>query len=719
MNPGTQATHDPNPSDPTEKHGEPGANYADRLSSFSAGALDFEDVRALFTGLSYSRLGRRMVAELLPLEKEDVLARRQRLVELQGLEAARALPNLGGLTDPMGLFEDARRDGRPLDAEQLLNLRAFLASSQRLGEWMRRLEDDCGALRKLSDGLPNLESLLERIDRIIDERGAVRDDASPKLARLRSEIRTGSLRIDKLLRGMLQKAGLRNLLSDTSVHRRAGRSVLAVKAKSSGRVPGIVHDRSQTDQTVFIEPREVVEAGNRVATARVDERNEETRVLQELLRDLLLREADLRRASGRLGELELGMMCLGFCAQYGARPVEVAGVGGAPPGLLLRQAKHPLLAEQLRSGQISEVVPIDVRLGDDFDLLVITGPNTGGKTLALKTVGCAAICTSMGLPYPCGEGSRVPLYDGIAADIGDEQEIRQNLSTFASHLVRIRDGLARATERTLVLLDELGGGTDPDEGAALGDAVLEELLVRRASTLATTHLGKLKEFGYRHGRAENACVEFDVETLAPRYRLVVGTPGESSALVIAARLGVPKRVVEAARDRQEQRESEVVDLMADMRGARQAMEKARTEVDERIEDLERSRRELAVERDQVERKGELLEAEAQRDLEERVREARGVLSAAVDLLPQVAGEARERLFEALTRADGHLSGAALSERRQGFLAGLAKGQMVYIPRFKKRCVVHKVDRKKEEVAVKVGKLALRVSFDELSEYEGL
>src|SRR5262249_55541072 len=203
----------------------------------------------------------------------------------------------------------------------------------------------------------------------------------------------------------------------------------------------------------------------------------------------------------------------------------------------------PLLLEEERLGHLDAVVPLDLRLGGEFDLLVITGPNTGGKTLALKSAGLAALMARMGLALPCAEGTSVPLFDGVVADIGDEQEIQQSLSTFSSHLVRIQAGLARSSRDTLVLLDELGGGTDPSEGAALGEALLEELLGRGSATLASTHLGSLKEFAYRHERAENAHVEFDLATLRPLYSLVIGAPGESRALAIARRLGLAAGLV--------------------------------------------------------------------------------------------------------------------------------------------------------------------------------
>jgi len=367
---------------------------------------------------------------------------------------------------------------------------------------------------------------------------------------------------------------------------------------------------------------------------------------------------------------------------------------------------------------LREVVPIDLRLSADFDVLVITGPNTGGKTLALKTAGIAALLARCGMPFPCAEGSTIPLYDGIVADIGDEQEIRQSLSTFSSHLSRVRDGIARATGKTLVLLDELGAGTDPDEGAALSEAVLELFLERGSPTLATTHIGKLKEFAFRHPRAENACVEFDPESLAPCYRILVGTPGESGALAVARRLGIPEVVVARAEERLVRRDAEIQELLAEVRVARVHAERVRSEAEERLEGVSRARREVDEERAAIARRGDLLEAEAQRGIEDRVRSSRAALERARSLLDQVPPKPREAIDAALAALEAEISGAALSERREAFLAGMKKGGWVYLPRYRQRCAIRKVDRARREVSVILGSMILKVPFDEVTWWDG-
>jgi DNA mismatch repair protein MutS2 len=387
--------------------------------------------------------------------------------------------------------------------------------------------------------------------------------------------------------------------------------------------------------------------------------------------------------------------------------------------MVLRNCRHPLLLAEEREGRLDRVVPLDLRLGDEFDLLVITGPNTGGKTIALKGAGLAALMTRLGLPLAADEGTAVPLYDGVVADIGDEQELRQSLSTFSSHLDRIRRGLERATERTLVLLDELGGGTDPDEGAALGDALLEELARRRIPTLASTHLGQLKHFAFRNARAENACVEFDVESLAPSHRLVIGAPGESRALAIARRIGLDEALVRRAEERLGEGDPEQRTLVRELVDARVDAERLRAEADERRAAVAREEAVLEDERAEVSRRGDLLEAEAERGLEDRVRAARAGLERARQLLGQVGGSARAALAGALDELESALAGAALGDRRRGFLDGLKKGDQVFLPRFGRRVTVTRIDRAGERLRVRLGKREMEVGMDEVTAFEEL
>ena len=689
---------------------------------FAARAVGFSELLELLSEQALSSLGRRVIEELRPRELEDCLEARERCREAFMLGRAGDLPGLAGLTDPMPALEGARGSGRALTAECLLALRGLCEAAQRLGDWGGERARDTPALARLLDAggsLGVLAGLMGEIDGVLDGRGRVHSDASPLLARLAREVADLNRSIDQHLKHLMAEGRVRSVLMDGQVHRRGGRRVLAVKAKSAGAVRGITHDRSQSEATVFVEPEGSVESGNRLGEAQAELAREEERLLLDLTRQILAREGAVAEAAVRLGELELAVICESWGKRHGARVPLLPGESGAAAGLLLRAARHPVLLDQVARGQIAAVVPIDLRLGGDFQMLIITGPNTGGKTLALKTAGLFALMVRCGLPVPCEEGSTVPLYEGIVADIGDEQELRQNLSTFASHLARIRAGLERVTPDVLCLLDELGGGTDPDEGAALGEALMEHLLAREVPTLVSTHLGKLKEFAFRHGRAENACVEFDVETLAPCYRIMVGTPGESGALVIARRLGLPEAIVERAGECTERHEDEVARLLVEVGEARAQTEQVRVRAEEHLAQARLAGAQVEQEREQVERRSEQLEAEAQRSLEERVRGARDRLGALRALLPQVGGAVRGELETGLLDVDRDLSGASLTERRGDFLEGLAKGQLVYLPRYKRRVLIKRVYREKREVSVQLGKLKITVPFDDVTWYEHL
>jgi len=687
------------------------------LDAFAARALDFAALLAIVERHALTPLGLRAVRELAPREDAEARHALDRASEMIDLSRAGRTPSLVGVNDPLPALHRARRAGRALLDDELVLLRAFLAAVESLRAWLDARRAEAPALADLAIGLPDARDLVERIDLSVDDRGRVRDHASPLLWRLRKEESELAGEIERVLRAYTARPEIKAALSDPSIHRRGGRAVLVVKAKSSGRVPGIVHDRSQTGESVFIEPRAVVVLSNRHAECAADERREVERILLELTRAILAEQPAIERSAERVAELELAVIAARFARDTDGRIPVAPSDHAVARELLLRSARHPLLVEEKRLGRLSDVVPIDLRLSGDFDLMIITGPNTGGKTLALKTAGLAALMVRCGLPFPCAEGSSVPLYEGIVADIGDEQEIRQSLSTFSSHLVRIQSGLARAGPRTLFLLDELGAGTDPDEGAALSDAILETLLERRAPTLASTHIGKLKEFAFRHARAENACVEFDAETLAPRYRLIVGTPGESGALVIARRLGLPSALVDRAQQRLVRRDAEVQKLMADVRIARTQAEQVRSQAETRLEDVSRATREIEAKRQAIDRRGELLEVEAQQSIEERVRQARQHVERAKALLSQLPAAQRKAMEDALSALDQELSGSALSDRRQTFLDGLSKGSYVYLPRYHQRVAVHKVDRANRTLTVQLGKMTMRVSFDEVASFE--
>ncbi|MEX1026301.1 MAG: hypothetical protein WD226_14630 [Planctomycetota bacterium] len=692
------------------------------LDSFAADSLDWPAVRQLFEPFSPSAFGRSALLGLQPRADQDATEAIARAREAIDLVAGGGQPPTAGAVDPRPALEATLEYGRSLDGEALFAVGRLLRLAVEVEHWLLARRDTVPALARLWEARPETDGLLEVLERSLDRRGHVADDATERLSSLRKQTVKLAREIERTLKELAQKSSLKTALSEGhvgQVHRRGGRLCLAVRARSAGQVPGLVHDRSQTGETLFIEPRQVVERANQLAGLEIDERNEVARILADLTKRVVERRVDVVEVARRVDELELALIAAHAAHAWDGRMARLPGEPGAGAGLLLREMRHPLLLANRARGELAEVVPLDLRLGEDFALLLITGPNTGGKTLALKSAGLAVLLTRLALPIPCREGTTVPLWSGIVADIGDEQQIEQNLSTFASHLARIQAGLPRAGPNTLFLLDELGGGTDPTEGAALGDALLQHLLEQGAPTLASTHLGKLKEFAFRFPNAENAHVEFDLETLEPRYALRIGAPGRSRALVIAARLGLPARLVEAASARLERRAGEAEALMESMQVTRLEAEDLRREASRRLEEVERRVAELAEESRAIEERREQLAAEAQRGIEERVTRARSHAQNLADLLPQVPAEARARLAAELARLLEALDEATLTERRKDFLGGLKKGDLVWVPRLKKRCRVKRLRREDCTLEIELGKHRMQLDFDDVTFYEAL
>ncbi|MHC4262869.1 MAG: endonuclease MutS2 [Planctomycetota bacterium] len=691
------------------------------LEDFAAERLDWPAVRRLFERLAGSPLGRRALSELRPRTPEDARRAQTCIAELLARTEAAGEPPLGDLFDPIPVVDEAARFGRAMSGDDLLGVLSFLNAIQRLGEWLEREREFLPVLSRTTADLPDLSALRRLLDDGLDARGNVRDEASPRLARTRERIRKTVQEIERAAKAIANRADLRAVIADGQagrVHSRGGRMVIAVKAKASGRVRGIVHDHSQSGETAFVEPEGLVPLGNDLATARADEHREVARLLVEWTRAVLDRREGIGRAAGSLAELELSVIGTRFCRTYAARPLEHPAEG-EPAVMLLRSVRHPLLAEQERSGELDHAVPIDLRLGDPFDVLVITGPNTGGKTLALKTAGLAALMARLGLPMPCAEGTRVPFYSAVSADIGDEQEVQQSLSTFSSHLARITEGLRRSDERTLFLLDELGGGTDPAEGAALGAALLEHLARRRVPTLASTHIGRLKEFAFSRARVENASVEFDAQTLRPLYRLIVGTPGESRALQIAERLGFDHTVLSDARRRLERPSEESARLMDDLRSAREQSERDRAAAEERLAAASARQAELERHAGELEVRAGALADEAQVQLEGQLREVRRGIEALRARAAQTPAPHRGALEALASQLEGALATGALTDARQSFVDGLKKGALVYVPRYRKRCPILRLDRDKGRVVVRLGKRELELTLDDISAFEQL
>jgi DNA mismatch repair protein MutS2 len=563
----------------------------------SQALLEFPLVRErLAAGTSFPP-SRRLAEALEPSPDPVVVARR-----LDETDQARSLledrPGVGiGSAHDIGpAVERAARGGR-LDPEQFLEIAETLDATARL---VTSLADERRPLlRELGRELHAVPALRSSLARSFDPVGELLDTASPRLGGLRAAVRVAYDRLRRRLDALVG-AELGNALQEPIVTLRNGRYVVPVKAEARNRVKGIVHDASGSGQTLFVEPLVAVELGNAWREAQVAEAEEIARILDELSALVAVNAPALRETLEALARFDLWAAKATLAAEMDANRAETAD----RPEVILLSARHP--------GLTGRVVPIDIRLGDGYTALVVTGPNTGGKTVTLRTLGLLSLMHLAGLHVPAAVGSRLPVWRDVFADIGDEQSIAQSLSTFSGHLRRITTIVAEAGPGTLVLLDELGAGTDPTEGSALAQALLDHFIRAGAVVAATTHYAELKAYAHTTPAARNAAVEFDLDTLSPTYRLTIGLPGGSQAFAIADRLGLPPSIVEDARSRLSEAQRSFEATLASIK----ATEGETSEALERARDAE-SRAAEALRVAEEERR------RARREREEAVRSARG------------------------------------------------------------------------------------------------
>jgi DNA mismatch repair protein MutS2 len=541
--------------------------------------LDFARVRELLAACALTGLGRSLAGAIRPASRIELVQRwLAQVEELIRQEPEHGLPPMAGVSD---VREIVLRCAPPLrvSAEDLARVGDTLNATHHVTAYLAQAPEDCPELRHLAQRIGDFRTLADRVRGVIDERGQVRDSASPKLASIRHAIEQSSVQIRRVVERLLHAPDVRRLLQFGNYTFHNDRLVLPVRTEYRGRLPGIIHRGSDSGATLYIEPAEAVELNNHISSLRVEEGEEIARLLWELAHEVHINEAGILRTLDALAVLDLIAAKVRLARQLGLRCPRVTD----EPVLEVREARHPLLMELARqralAGQPAEaVVAIHYRLGSDFNLLVITGPNTGGKTVTLKTIGLLTMMVQAGIPAPVGEGSHFGIFRNVLIDVGDEQSLQQSLSTFSGHLRQQLDMLRQAGNRTLVLIDELGAGTDPDEGAAIGRALLDEFLRMECRCVVTTHLGALKNYAHTRPRVENACVEFDEQTLRPTYHLRIGEPGMSNAIAIAQRLGMPRRLVQAAQNNLSRRartmRAALEDAAVVKRQAEQAREKA-------------------------------------------------------------------------------------------------------------------------------------------------
>jgi DNA mismatch repair protein MutS2 len=647
-----------------------------RLSAGSGG-LEWPQVLALLAREARTPMGRELATATLPFTDPDAI--RRALGETRQARAAMGqigVPPWEGIPDVRPMLETARVPGSVAEATELAALIPLLEAAGRLLAYGRAIQPVAPGLAEALAGFPRQTELADLLRRSLDADGQVRDEAAPALRRVRQRIRDLRRELVKRLEAYFAAPNADTTFQERYVTVRHGRYVLPIRAEAKSRLRGIVHDRSQSGATLFVEPEAVVEANNDLVQAA---REEET----EILRILAALTDAVRAALPELDDLVAGIGGLDLIFARGALAERMAAVEPTiadERDVVLRGALNPLLLSQAwrvaaavagrgaAEGEPAEyrVIPMDIEIKAERPVLVITGPNAGGKTVALKTLGLLVLMAQSGCHVPARDGARLPVFSQCFAIVGDEQSVAENLSTFSAFVKQLREVLERVDARSLVLLDELGAGTDPDDGAALAQAVLEDLAERGAVVVASTHLEPLKGFASTHPRARNASVEFDPERLAPTFRLIYDRPGQSYALSIGARLGLPAALIERAHAHRSIQQRQLQELLArlddrDRKDAERGAQLERREA-ESAGLLARAQAELEAARTSARETIARAKAEAQRlvtEVRRHVNEEWDRLKRAEKSRPELE-RARKRLVETAQKV-AHTAGATAPE----------------------------------------------------------
>lgn len=611
-------------------------------------SLEYYKIIQLLTEKASSPLGKELCRDLLP----SVDLAQIQLMQAQTRDALSRLFQKGSIS--FGSVKDVRGSlkrleiGSTLGIIELLSICSLLENTSRVKAYSRNERGDhpADSLDEMFEQLSPLTPLSAEIRRCILSEDEISDSASPGLLKVRRSMKIANDRIHTQLTSLVN-GGARNYLQDAVITMRNGRYCIPVKAEYKGQVPGMIHDQSSTGSTLFIEPMAIVKLNNDIRELELQEQKEIEAVLAELSNQTAAYTDQIR------DDLEI-MVQLDFIFARASLAMDMNGtepIFNTEHRIRLKQARHPLIPRK-------KAVPIDLRLGDDFDLLVVTGPNTGGKTVSLKTAGLLTLMGQAGLHIPAMDRSQLSVFHQVYADIGDEQSIEQSLSTFSSHMTNVVSFLKEADSDSLVLFDELGAGTDPTEGAALAISILSYLHERGIRTMATTHYSELKVYALSTPGVENACCEFNVETLRPTYRLLIGVPGKSNAFAISSKLGLPDFIIEKAKQQISEQDESFEDVLTSLENSRVTIENERAQIEAYKEQIEALKK-------QLETKQERLDERRDKILKNANEEAKRILAETKEYADQTM-----KLFHKFQK--DHVDTAAVEKERQNIRARMNK-----------------------------------------------
>ena len=622
--------------------------------------LEYDKIIERLTDYAASEPAKKLCRDLVPSsDYEEIIRNQTETTDAVTRIRQKGTVSFGGIRDIRDSLK--RLDiGSSLSIPELLSVSSLLTASARVKAYGRHEDSELppDSLEELFEALEPLTPVNSEIKRCILSEDEVSDDASPGLRHVRRSMKTIQDRIHSQLNSILN--GSRSYLQEAVITMRDGRYCLPVKAEYKNQVAGMVHDQSSTGSTLFIEPMAVIKLNNDLRTLEIQEQKEIEAVLADLSNQLVPCQEELRTDLEILTHLDfvfakaaLSRHCKGSCPVFNREHY-----------INIKDGRHPLLDPE-------KVVPINIHLGKDFDLLIVTGPNTGGKTVSLKTVGLFTLMGQAGLHIPAFEGSQLGVFEDVFADIGDEQSIEQSLSTFSSHMTKIVDILEKADSNSLCLFDELGAGTDPTEGAALAISILSFLHNMKCRTMATTHYSELKVFALTTPGVENACCEFNVETLRPTYRLLIGIPGKSNAFAISQKLGLPDYIIEDAKTHLEAKDETFEDMLTHLEENRVTIEKERQEIEEYKKEMEGLRQKLRQKTERLDERTDALIQSAKEEAQRILREAKETadrtirninkLGDSAGLTKQLEAE-RTRLREQLQSVEKDLSISANTKK---------------------------------------------------------
>ncbi len=676
--------------------------------------LELPRVLSMLADQAVSDEAKRRALGLTPeTEPEEVLRLLDQTDAAREMIGLRGSPSFSGVK-PVGEALDRADRGGGLNTRELLTIAGLLTAARRTREYFSDGAGEKTAVDHLFLSLHGNRFLEERIKSVILDEDTISDNASPELGDIRRKMRAAQAKSRQVLQRIISSPAYSKVLQESIITQRDGRFVVPVKAEQKGALPGLVHDVSSTGATLFVEPMGVVQANNEYIELEAKEKKEIERILAELSADAANHREDIQGDYDALVRLDL-IFARGQLSYKldGVRP-ELRRDGA----VVLRKARHPLLDR-------AKAVPIDIEIGDSFDTLVITGPNTGGKTVSLKTLGLLTLMAQCGLHIPAASGSQISVYERVLADVGDEQSIEQSLSTFSAHMTGIVQILKETDRRTLVLFDELGAGTDPVEGAALAVAIIQRVRRSGAKLAATTHYAELKTFAMTTAGVENASCEFDVESLRPTYRLLIGIPGKSNAFAISKRLGLPDEVVEEAKAQMAGDSVRFEDVLTQLEQKRQALEKRQAETDRLYQQREEDARKAREFRTQMEKARDNARSRGEADARRILRDAKSAADQTMNELAelrrkQAQADAAQNLNEAQAAIRRGLNEAEEKLRSREFepepipkpSRPIQKGDQVEIPGVKTPAEVVSVG-KDGSLQLQAGRMKMTVKADEV------